>query len=407
MKKSLQIGRSVHQRGYVTKDDYKQNHPRTTSEYILGMSVGVFMLNQMNSFTKNLRTQLWQSKIIEFSSYAAQEDTYMMNDWSREPGSDGTYLAPDSKDGYLESRYINGEANESASFWKFGESLVMSGAVWVTDYVEVGPADCFEYINGMLNGVSLAKMDYGMYPTCMDSPTTIVTCLQKYTSEYLGRQVPDWMINATRLTMSPAFKGFWFSYLFVLGSMISVLSELFKACTMSTLVGGLAGTAISLGASSLTQKTWSGINQATIESLSDTGLSDDWTYYLEGDDGTYWRIKAYNVMKWLYDAGSTLRPEGAFFEVFYLSTYFPNIGAWAGAFDSMLPFIVLSSVGAGLILTYLVSILTPMAVASGALTAGIGTLIVMAVIALTFIVLRVLKALGLFKKRDPSTIGDD
>ncbi|MHA1355555.1 MAG: hypothetical protein ACTSR1_10320, partial [Candidatus Heimdallarchaeota archaeon] len=114
-----------------------------------------------------------------------------------------------------------------------------------------------------------------------------------------------------------------------------------------------------------------------------------------------------NVMNWMYCAGNALRPEGAFFEMFYLSTYFPTIGSWAGPFDSMLPFAVLTSIGASLIFTYLVSILTPIAVASGALTAGIGTLLIAAVLAITFIVLRVMKALGLFKKRNPLTIGDD
>jgi len=285
-------GRSPYQKAVLTKDDIAQHNPRTMSGYLFGMNIGTYSITQMHSFTRNLRTQLWQSKIIEFSSYAFQEDTYMANDWSRKPGADGTYVASDATAGYLERRYNIGEKNQTAAFWKYGESLIMSGACWLTDYIEVGPADCFEYINGGLNGISIAKSDYGMYPTSMDSATSIVLCLQNFTTEALGyTNIPDWMSNVTQLTMNPTFKGLWFSYLFVLGSMISVLSELFKACTMSTLVGGLTGTAVSLGASALTQQTWSGVNQATIESLSTTGLSDHWTYYAEGDDGTYWKIK--------------------------------------------------------------------------------------------------------------------
>ncbi|MGC9780381.1 MAG: hypothetical protein HZR80_14130 [Candidatus Heimdallarchaeota archaeon] len=153
---------------------------------------------------------------------------------------------------------------------------------------------------------------------------------------------------------------------------------------MSTFVGGLTSTAISLAASSFTQKTWTGINQATVQSLATSGLTDHWTYYQKGDDAMYWKINAYKVLNWMYCAGSSLRPEGAFFEMFYLSTYFPNIGEWAGPFDSMLPFAVLTAFGVGMIITYLASVLMPVAIASGALTAGIGALIVIAIIAVTF-----------------------
>lgn len=252
----------------------------------------------------------------------------MMNEWSRKPGSDGTYVAPDAEVGYLEKRYSEGEDGESASFWKFGEGIVLSGAVWVTDYIEVGPADCFEYINGMLSGMQLAKVDYGMQPVCLDIPTTIVVALQNYVTEVLNwESLPNWLSNVTKVTQNPAFKTFWYTELFILGSTISVFSELLKACTMSTFVGGLAGTGVSLAASMLTQKTWAGINTATVNSLKHTGLSDHWTYYQAGDDGLYWKVKAFKVMNWLHCAGSSLHFEGVFFESFYLSTYFPNIGS--------------------------------------------------------------------------------
>ncbi|MCE7743529.1 MAG: DUF2341 domain-containing protein [Candidatus Heimdallarchaeota archaeon] len=407
LKDPMVPGRSPHQKGFISNDDAKRFNPKTISEYLFGFSAGVFALNNMVGFFRNVKTQLWQSKIIEFSSYALQEDTYMMNEWSRKPGSDGTYVAEDAEVGYLDKRYSIGELDETASFWKYGEALIYAGAVWITDYIEVGPADCFEYFNGMLNGIQLAKCDYGMQAASMDSASSVVVCLQEFVTEVLPINLPDWLSNATQVTKNPVFKTFWFMYLFLLGSTISVFTELIKACTMSTFVGGLVGTGISLGASMFTQRTWSGINEATVQSLTHTGLSDHWTYYQEGDEGVYWKIKSYKVMNWLYGAGSALRPENAFFEVFYLSTYFPNIGEWAGPFDSMIPFIVLTSAGVGLILSYVVSILTPIAVASGALTAGIGTLIVAAVIAFTFIVLRVLKALGVFKKRNSTTSGDD
>ncbi len=406
-KDSRMPGKSPHEKSKVSKSDIKKYFPNSLSEYFFGLSIGTFGLSNIVGFVRNVRTQLWQSKIIEFASYAMQEDTYMMNEFSRKPGADGTYVAEDAEVGYLEKRYSVGEDNENAAFWKFGEGLVYAGAVWVTDYIEVGPADCFEYINGMLNGIQLAKVDYGMQPVCLDFATTIVICLQNFTTEVLNRDLPNWLSNVTQVTQHPAFKTYWYVTLFVLGSVISVFTELVKACTMSTFVGGLTSTAISLAASSVTQKTWSGINQATIQSLATSGFTDHWSYYQKGDEAMYWKINAYKVLNWMYCAGSALRPEGAFFELFYLSNYFPKIGEWAGPFDSMLPFVVLTTFGVGMIMTYLASVLMPVAVASGALTAGIGALIVVAIIAVTFIVLRILKALGLFKKKNTSTTGDD
>jgi len=392
----------------VDKEMLDKLRPKTLSQYFIGMSISTFALNQMVNLMTNIRTQLWQSKIIEFASYALQQDTYMMNEWSREKGSNGTYVDLDAEPGYLEKRYVEGESGESASYWKYGEGLILSGLVWITDYIEIGPADCFEYINGMFNGIQLAKVDYGMQPVCMDIPTTIVVALQNFTTEVLNKDLPSWLDNTTKLTSNPAFKTFWFTYLFMLGSTISVITELVKTCTMSTFVGGLAGTGISLAASMLTQKMWVGINTATVNSLRNTGLSDHWTYFQEGDDGLYWKIKAFRVMDWMYCAGSALRPEGIFFETFYLSTYFPNIGSWAGPFDSMLPFIALTTVGVGMILSYMLSLLTGWAIASGALTAGVSLLVIAAAIAYTFIIFRILKACGIFKEKyTEPTIGDD
>ncbi|MHA1185367.1 MAG: DUF2341 domain-containing protein, partial [Candidatus Heimdallarchaeota archaeon] len=188
-------GRSPHQKSFISRNDLKRFNPTTMLQYILVFgSVGTFALSQMHSFARNIRTQLWQSKIIEFSSYAFQEDTYMANDWSRKPGADGTYVAPDAQDGYLEKRYSIGDKNKTAAFWKYGESLILSGGCWVSDYIEVGKGDIFEYINGGLNGISIAKSDYGMCPTSMDSATSIAICLQNFTKLVLEIDpLPRWM----------------------------------------------------------------------------------------------------------------------------------------------------------------------------------------------------------------------
>lgn len=74
----------------------------------------------------------------------------------------------------------------------------------------------------------------------------------------------------------------------------------------------------------------------------------------------------------------------------------------------MLPFITLSTIGVGLILQYVVSVLTPIAVVTGALTAGISCLLIGAAIAITFIILRIAKACGAFEQKyGESSEGDD
>lgn len=74
----------------------------------------------------------------------------------------------------------------------------------------------------------------------------------------------------------------------------------------------------------------------------------------------------------------------------------------------MLPFVTLTTFGLGLIMSYVVSILTPIAVATGALTAGISFLIAVAVLVITFVILRIAKSCGAFEQKfGESSVGDD
>ena len=108
------------------------------------------------------------------------------------------------------------------------------------------------------------------------------------------------------------------------------------------------------------------------------------------------------------------QPEGAFVEIFYLSTYFPNIGQWAGPFDSLLPFATLGFLAVSCYLTGVgILVLGAMfeGISSGtaliAFAAGAWCVLAVVVIATVFLIAYgILKLVQFFKRRNPSTIGD-
>ncbi|MBD3192162.1 MAG: DUF2341 domain-containing protein [Candidatus Heimdallarchaeota archaeon] len=380
--------------------------PKILSLALLGAGggAGSFFMRQGVSLIENVKTQLWQTKIIEYFTHMAYEDTFITNIRDMKDGNnDGDYLdACDCRGQYVE-RYATDKpgGNETA----YGEGFALAAIVWVTDYLEFGPGDIFEYINGWFAGSQMAKVELGLYPACMDVPETLGTGLLGLAQQLTGFTPPDWLENSTRLLATPAFKAFWFTYLLLAGSMISVITELIKAASWATVIGGVISTCISLAAGLLVQQLWGAIHQMTAEYLWQTNVQGHWTETALGDKNMGWKVKLYKTAEALYYLGHQLaRPSGAFFEMFYLSSYFPEIGVWAGAFDSMLPLYSLTVVAALGLGTHVLGFTTVLGV-STLTTAGVA-LVVAAVIIITFCVLDNLKKIGVFKKRDPSTEGD-
>jgi hypothetical protein len=112
------------------------------------------------------------------------------------------------------------------------------------------------------------------------------------------------------------------------------------------------------------------------------------------------------VSAFLYGFGSNFRFPGWFAEMYYLSTYFPNIGIYAGAFDSLLPFLVLSGVGFLFLGIGYVGGLFGLGVAGALVGLGFLCIALLGLLLAVFTILAILKGMGLFKKRAPSTVGD-
>jgi hypothetical protein len=395
---------------FLTDTEVRKVSIRKLKDLFLGASLvgGSFVLQQSVSLLSNIKTQLWQSKLIEFFTHAAQQDTIINNILTMQD-LNGNHNYTD--DGDSRGRYIERYAftNPLGNTTSYMEGMVMGVLTWITDYIEVGPMDMFEYINGILAGSQMAKVQFGLQPIVLDVPETIAHGLLGIAQHFTGFDAPEWLKNSTQALSHPAFKAFWHAYLFSCGSMISVITELIKQATWATAIGGLVSTVISLAASAIVNQIWSSINTLSAIYLLQTNNPYHWSIYTEGDRNMGFKIISYKIASYLYTFSSPFHVPHWFAEIFYLSTYFPDIGFWAGPFDSLLPFLVLDIVGLWLLLggclEWSSGFLLGLS-ASAAVTVGVVLLTVLALFIVTFIILAILKSMGLFKIRNPSSEGD-
>ncbi|MHA1124919.1 MAG: hypothetical protein ACTSQX_04735, partial [Candidatus Heimdallarchaeota archaeon] len=363
------------------------------------------------SLSKNIRTQLWQTKIIEFFSHASYQDTYINNILTmRDLNHNEKYDDEDDYRGKFIERYAIDSPTGDGNATAYREGILLAAIVWLSDYLEFGPADIFEYINGAFSGSQLAKVELGMIPVCVDVPYTIANAIIGW-AQINNLPIPLWMQNATKILLTPAFKTMWFAYLFSLGSTISVLKQLIMGPSLTIVVQGFMGTATSMLSSFIVQNVWEGATQVAADTLWMINDGAHWSEYAIGDKNMALKIGLYDIATALHNLGSIFRFDHWFLEIFYLGSYFPNLGVWSFGFDSLLPFGLISV----LILCNAFGALGILLVGSKIFTAAFATFlagcalfweVTFVLLVVAYIIFALLKILGIFKRRDPSTIGD-
>jgi hypothetical protein len=398
-----------------------RNLPTTV---VTGATIGVM---------SNLLQQAWMHPLLQGFVWMGYNDLKMDNALTVvDKDLDGLYNSTGERGSYYERYaldYEDEETNNQHNLTRHVEGLKQAFYVWLTDYLELDlygiGGDIWEFVNVVLAGRQLARIELGMVPVDFTNITTVAKAWRGM-RQLKGKDVPD---NPRKTVDSLAFRLFWQSVMFVAGAIVTTISETITTACQGAAVGfasgGVAGAIAGLaggaatglvegtieGSISIAQSfvaghavttAWDGVWEAIPTTIWEKNLFHSWTTTLKGDADR--EIFWFNFQKFLYKLGTEL-PHPEALDWLYINTYF-DFGLWAGAFDSLLsPIASAIIVGAyGATVGAIVGLLSSsLGFWTGFWVGGFaGGLIGVAICVVVFGVLWILKKIGVFDNRNDS-----